>query len=157
MKVLVIGSGNNVEEELSMIDRGDFDKIIGVNKAAILFGPVDIHVSLHPDVYAKLKQGYFVSFVQIQGVDEVFDYVWPNSDGKSGSSGLYAVKYALERLHADSVVLAGVGMDTSPHVYNNCNWRQAEVFRHTWGEVASRLIGKVTSLGGYTAELLGKT
>lgn len=156
MKVLVIGSGHNVKAELAMIDRDGFDKVIGVNRAAELFGPVDIHISLHPDKFAKNKQAHFVSFTQMPGVDEVLDYVWPDTKGKSGSSGLYAVKYAIERLQADLVVLAGVGMDTAPHVYNNCNWKQAEILRTTWAEVRSRLIGKVVSLGGYTAELLGK-
>lgn len=159
MKVLVIGCGQNVRSELDQIDRADFDKVIGVNRAAELFGPVDIHISLHPAIYAKKKQAYFVSFVPMPGVDEVFDYVWPEAksdDGhRSGSSGLYAVKYALERLDCQQVVLAGVGMDSAPHVYNNCAWKQAEGFRHTWEKVYPRLAGKVVSLGGFTRELLG--
>lgn len=156
MRCLIIGCGQPVESELARINRADFDVVIGVNKAAIRYGPVDYHVSLHPNMYLKHKQATFVSFTQIPGVDIVLDYLWPHAGGNSGSSGLFAVKFALERLHADQVVLAGVGMDTAPHVYNNQPWKQAERFRHTWETVASRLTGKVTSLGGWTAQLLGQ-
>lgn len=162
MRVLVIGAGQNVNSELATINRGDFDKVVSMNRAAIDYAPVDIHVSLHPNLWASKKVAWFVAHQSSFGpdgvdrVDEIFDYEWPECLGNSGSSGLYAIKYALERMGATEIVLAGVGMDSSPHVYNNVAWKQAERFRHTWEEVAPRLIGTVTSLGGWTAELLGK-
>lgn len=162
MRCLVIGAGQNVEAELAQVNRADFDKVLSVNKAALLYGPVDYHLSLHPSLWAKKKVAWFVAHQSFRApdgsdlVDEVFDYQWPEYPASSGSSGLYAVKYALERLHADEIVLAGVGMDNAPHVYNNQNWKQAVRFRHTWEKVASRLTGTVTSLGGWTAQLLGQ-
>jgi hypothetical protein len=67
---------------------------------------------------------------------------------------LFAVKYALEKLKADEIVLAGVGMDAGPHYYNPSAWHDAQKFQRTWEQVADKLRGKVTSLGGWTAELL---
>lgn len=115
LNVLVIGSGANVEDELAQINRNDFDKIIGVNRAAILYGPVDYHCSLHPREYAPIKKARLISHKWCKGVDEVFPCEWRNG-GNSGSSGLFAVKYALERLKADHITLVGVGMDAEPHV-----------------------------------------
>lgn len=153
MRVLVIGSAASVAAELATIDRSAFDKVIGVNRAAIEFGPVDIHCSLHPKEYASIKAGYMVSHEKQRGVDEVFPCLW-SIGGTSGSSGLYAVKYALERLDATEIILAGVGMDEGPHFYNPSKWHQANRFQKTWIEVAPRLRGTVKSLGGWTARLL---
>lgn len=153
MRVLVIGAGESVKAELAMVDRSSFDRVIGVNRAAIELGPVDVHVSLHPREFAQIKAGYFVSHEKHRGVDEVFKCEW-RIGGNSGSSGLYAVKYALERLGADEIILAGVGMDSGPHYYTKSDWPQALKFQRTWIEVAPQLRGKVKSLGGWTAQLL---
>lgn len=152
MKVLIIGSGHNVENELAMIDRADFDCVIGVNKGALLYGPVDFHVTLHPEIYGKKKAAYLVSWRRMQGVDEVVDFKWPGCQS-SGSSGLYAVKFALEILGAEHVTLAGIGLD-GPHIYTRHDWAQAEHFRRTWRKVLPNIKGRVTSLGGWTKELL---
>ena len=155
MRVLVIGCGANVERELSQVDRSSFDCIIGVNRAALLYGPVDLHVTLHPETYARQKQARLISWRAMEGVDEVFDFAW-RKHGNSGSSGLYAVKYALERLNAESVTLAGVGIDKGPHIYSTSDWAQAEQFQKTWIEVVDKLRGRVFSLGGWTAKLLNE-
>lgn len=153
MRVLVIGSGVAVRSELAMVNRADFDTVIGVNRAAVEFRPVDIHCSLHPRDFAPIKAAYMVSHADYRGVDEIFDCLW-RVGGTSGSSGLYAVKYALERLGADHIVLAGVGMDEGPHFYNPSKWHQATRFQREWVHVLPKIRGKVTSLGGWTAELL---
>lgn len=154
MRVLIIGSGPNVKAELATVDRADFDVVIGVNQAAIDFGPVDYHCSLHPHEYApKRACQWLVSHRMVPGVKEVFTPAW-RTGGSSGSSGLYAVKYALEKLCADEVVLAGIGIDEKPHYYSTIDWPQAGYFQRTWLEVQDQLKGKVRSLGGWTAELL---
>lgn len=150
--VLIIGSGHNVESELALIDRADFDCVIGVNKAAILYGPVDFHVTLHPEIYTKKKAAYLVSWRRMNGVDEVMPFKWEGCQS-SGSSGLYAVKFAIELLGAESITLAGIGMEGS-HVYNSHEWAQAAQFRQTWTKVLPKLKGRVTSLGGWTKEIL---
>lgn len=155
MRVLVIGSGKGVESQIKRAGKR-FDKIIGVNQAAIDFGPVDIHVTLHPEQFAAKKAAYMVSHVAVKGVDEVLGYKWEDTPRHlgSGSSGLYAVKYALEVMNADEVVLAGVGMNPGPHYNRDMPWGDAGRFRLTWEAVAPRLRGKVRSLGGWTKQLL---
>ncbi len=150
--VLIIGSGHNVERELATVDRSSFSAVIGVNRAAILYGPVDYHVTLHPEIYAKKKAAYMVAWKAGKGVDEVLPFRWPGCH-HSGSSGLYAVKFALEVLVAENVTLAGIGMD-GPHVYNDRDWPQAQQFQKDWIKVLPTLKGRVTSLGGWTKELL---
>lgn len=155
LKVLVIGSGANVKNELAIVDRASFDKIIGVNRAAIHFGPVDIHCTLHPKDYGPQKVAWMVSHQMRNGVDEVFECLW-NMGGSSGSSGLYAVKYAIEKLESTDITLAGVGMDIGPHYYNPSNWEAAKRFQRTWIDVLPQIKGKVKSLGGWTARLLNE-
>lgn len=155
MRILVIGSGAGVIEELSQINRQGFDAIIGINRAAIMFAPVDYHISLHPRIYAERKVSYFIAHQEVARVDEVFPYEWKGCTN-SGSSGLYAVKYALEKLKADEVVLCGVGMDERSHTYNEAPWKYAKKYQQSWLHVADELRGRVTSMGGWTAELLGR-
>lgn len=153
LRVLVIGSGEPVEKELEQVNRDSFDYIIAVNRAAIAHGPIDIHATLHPRDFAPIKAGYMVSHAKHRGVDEVFPCLW-RTGGNAGSSGLYAVKYALQRLDATDIVLAGVGMDEAPHFYNPSDWHDAKRFQTTWIEVAPQLRGIVKSLGGWTKQLL---
>lgn len=152
MRALVIGSGDRVAAELRKVRREDFDVVIGVNAAAIHHGPVDYHVTLHPAEYGPKKAATLVSHKKSPGVDIVTPYAF-RQHGKSGSSGLFGVKYALIDLGADEVVIAGIGMDFAPHFNRPDLWRP-QGFRGAWIEALSHLRGKVTSLGGWTAELL---
>lgn len=154
IRVLVIASGPNVREHLDRVNRDEFDAVIGVNQAAIDFGPVDYHCTLHPLEYApKRACTWVVAHRMTMGVKEVFPPAWRHG-GSSGSSGLYAVKYALQKLQADEVILAGVEITSEPHYYTAVDWAQAKLFQRTWIEVQDQLKGKVCSLGGWTAELL---
>lgn len=158
MRVLVIGSDHRVADQLAQLDRAAFDRVIGVNAAAKAFGPVDVHATLHPEMYAADKQAYMVAHERTDAcpqVDEVFNYLWHGCN-KSGSSGLFAVGYALKVLQAREVVLAGVGMDVAPHFNRERKWRDAEIFRQVWPLSMQHLRGRVTSMGGWTAELLGR-
>lgn len=155
MRVLIIGSSASVRADLGRIQRSDFDSVIGVNQAAIEFGPVDFHITLHPDQFAYRKAGRMVSYRNELGVDEVFDWRWPQIKNNSGSSGLYAVKYALDRLNADYIVLAGIGMDESPH-FDGRPWKDFSRYRKAWPAVLPAIKGKVYSLSGWTAKLLGE-
>lgn len=152
MKVLAIGSGHRVRAELARIDRAAFDVVIGVNRAAIEFGPVDWHCTLHPREYAPIKAARLVSHLQMPGVDRIFPAHWRHGQSSSGSSGLYAVRWALQ-IGAGAVTLAGIGMD-GHHFDKAAEWSDAERFRRMWVELAPDLRGIVTSLGGWTAELL---
>lgn len=152
-RALVIGSGDRVAAELRRVNRDDFDVVIGVNAAGVAFGPVDYHVTLHPETYAKQKAGTLVSHKKREGVDIVTDHHM-RKGGKSGSSGLFGVKFALIDLGCSEVTIAGIGLDFAPHFNRPDIWNSAKGFRQAWVEALPQLKGKVTSLGGWTAELL---
>lgn len=152
MRALVIGSGDRVAAELRKVHRADFDVVIGVNAAAIDYGPVDYHVTLHPEQYAPKKAATLVTHKKARDADIVTPYAF-RKGGKSGSSGLFGVKFALVDLEADAAVLAGIGMDFAPH-YNRPDLWKPNGFRQAWVEALPDIRGRVTSLGGWTAELL---
>lgn len=154
MRVLVIGSSASARADLSRIDRKDYQLIIGVNQAANEFGPVDVHITLHPEEFAKCKAAHLVSYKPWPLVDEVFDWRWPSLKANSGSSGLYAVKYALQR-KATHVTLAGVSMDEQPH-FDGRPFKMWNNYRPAWKANLPALKGKVFSLSGWTAQLLGE-
>ena len=74
---------------------------------------------------------------------------------QSGSSGLFATRLAI-RFGYGRVVLAGVPMDTSPHVLSTAPWTDRERFVAAWSAAERELKGKVRSLSGWTREFLGE-
>lgn len=72
-----------------------------------------------------------------------------------GSSGMLCAQVGLE-LGCTRIVLAGV-----PMVRNNCHydspqvWRDATNYRPAWERRKNEMIGKVRSMSGWTAQLLG--
>jgi len=160
VNVLVIGTNSRVFKEMSEINRDDYSAIIGVNMASLLFHPVNYLCTLHPEFFQHYKMPglRMISQRHCNGfVDEVFDHVWDGYKQKnSGTSGLYAVKYALQRLDADKVVLAGIGLDDCGHIYNEVTSFTSDVltYQKTWEIVLPELKGKVFSLGGWTKGLL---
>jgi len=74
-----------------------------------------------------------------------------------GSSGLLAVAVALEKLHADKVILCGVPLDRhGAHYDDDQPWRDASNYRLAWMHKKERMWGKVKSFGGWTKILLGE-
>lgn len=153
---LIFGSGSNAPNEACCIDTSKFDILAAVNQAAIDFSPVDVHLSLHPKVYGPKKVGHFVSPIPTPDVDEVYTKHWGNSLS-SGSSGMYAVHYLLEKRDVDLVLLCGIGIDATPHYYGGGDWRDAIRFQKTWEQMAPLMRGRVFSLGGWTKQLLNPT
>jgi hypothetical protein len=160
-RILIIGSGPNAAEEVERArttasgNRRFWDITVGVNYAAERYGPVDVQCTIHPKLFAGNRKlaPYLVSTVGVRGCDEILHWNWPGCDN-SGSGGLYAVKWALNQ-DPDQVVLAGVGIDLAPHDTGGRVWEDAARFRPTWEYVKPQLEGVVTSMGGWTRELLG--
>lgn len=174
MKTLIIGSGNSVLQDLARVNMDDFDYVIAVNKAITLFPRVTHWITLHPENLPSweslldeplAEDCVVVSFDRsknkvgnriVYEIDEAFDYLF-EGQANSGSSGLYAVKYALERLNSTSVVLAGVPMDPKMCHYSEDEvWIEGESFWNTWVAIGGLLRDSgVRSLSGRTMELLG--
>lgn len=175
--VLVVGSGNNVWEDLAnlddLVDIHEFPVITMNDMGTVYPGPIDVYCTLHPEKFRgwqdkRLTNGLNTDYLAITHerndvvpsrnpyrVDRVVSYEWDGTSG-SGSSGLYAVKVALA-LGAARVVLAGVPIDMNFNHFNDKRkWQECSMFQHTWDQVAPRLQGKVKSLSGHTKYLLGE-
>jgi len=132
-------------------------------------GRIDYGISLHGD---RLKQqlrnrfecGYPMGFenwshqntkggsprgMRMPEVDRV-------TQDWSGSSGLLAVKIALDEGFS-RIVLAGIPMDGSgTHFVRKRQWNAAPQFQKAWRRNSHHLRGKVRSMGGWTADEFGR-
>lgn len=95
------------------------------------------------------------------GVDRVWDE-FNNEDGRSGTSALFAVKVALA-LGYTRVIVAGVPLDNGGRFYDPANLPSTAHGQYdlpnmktAWVRARDEVFsGRVTSMGGYTAEVLG--
>lgn len=164
--VLILGAAASLWSDLAAL--GDWSgPVMAVNRAGAFYpGRLDHWVSLHPEQFdgfiderrtrGPLFDGLTWSLDAADGVR--IDRVVTDLE-LSGSSGLFAVRIALHRLGHDRVVLAGMPMDDSPHFYD-AGRRSGPSFvpyRLEWRRVArDEFAGRVRSLSGWTADLLGR-
>jgi hypothetical protein len=74
----------------------------------------------------------------------------------AGSSGLFAVKVAIEE-GFERIVLAGVPMTAEgAHYYDAKVWTAAHVFHSGWNHRLPQIKDIVRSMSGWTRELLGE-
>lgn len=163
MKALVLGGADCVWRDLrAALDMSTFDLVVAVNAAFRDFpGHVDHAVSYHSDLLPfwteqRREAGlpgpgkYWSSEGQrhIIGVEMGFVPAW------GGSSGLIGAQVGLEV--ADKVVLCGVPLDPdAAHFDKPGAWDEAVKHRAAWQDHVDDL-GRVRSMSGWTAELLGR-
>lgn len=160
MRALVLGGAACLWEDLRALGAWTGLTVATNDAGAFYPGILDIWATLHPEKLFSWTE----ERARRGGNDDYEVWAWPGSAGvtrahrptwsAAGSSGLYAVEVALE-LGAEQIVLAGVPMDAQPHVTGGEAWAHADDHRGAWLESASRLRGRVTSLSGWTRELLG--
>ena len=73
----------------------------------------------------------------------------------SGSSGLFALKVALEDLGATRAVLCGVPMDTRAHFHVGGPWGGARRHQIGWRQALPAIAGRARSMSGWTRDMLG--
>lgn len=164
--VLILGAAASLWTDLAGL--GDWPgAVMAVNRAgAFHAGRLDHWVSLHPDrlggfMAERERAGRAIDCTTWcqRGDPETRVDVVPQALGCSGSSGLYAVRIALGILKAQRVVLAGMPMDGGPHFYDTGR-RSGPSFvpyRPEWRRAArDEFAGRVRSLSGWTADLLGR-
>ncbi|TBE67428.1 hypothetical protein [Rhizobium ruizarguesonis] len=171
---VILGGAACVWDDLEQArEFGPFDATIAINDMLAHYqGEIDFAVSLHPEKFnewmaARDAKGFsrpktFVAHANNteqgrQGafwLDIVMDYRWPGM-GSSGSSGLFAVKVAIEQ-GFDRIILCGVPMDgAQSHFFDKAPWSEVNAFTEAWG-VANPFIRDVTrSMSGQTKEWLG--
>lgn len=155
---LVVGSAACVWDDLDAWGKRQA-RIVAVNRmVADLPRPITAGATLHPE----LAWGWRSS--RRQGVPWLMwgrklrpgiDAAVALPDGWHGTSGLYGVRVAMW-LGASRIVLAGCPMDDTPHHYDDGalgSW--LEHYRHGWRNAFPEIHGRVTSLSGWTRDLLG--
>jgi hypothetical protein len=138
--------------------------VFAVNKATMLALRIDHAVSHHAEALGLLVRCR-QAFRSLRSLSpkitahsvrpaEGIDRVWP--DLRSGDSGLLAARIAVA-LGYEKVILAGVPLDDKGHVDDDAEAThfQFSTHRHRWQEHAKELQGRVTSMSGWTRELLG--
>lgn len=164
--LLIIGSAACLWDDLTAL--GDWlGEIMAVNRAGAHHeGHLDHWVSLHPDQLGRFmaeraqRGGNLdcTTWSRSEADDVGIDHVVTDLE-QSGSSGLFAVRIALQRLGHQRVVLAGIPMDNGPHFYDGPRLSGPPFvpYRPTWRLAAKvEFHGRVRSLSGWTSELLGR-
>lgn len=160
------GASGNLDELAALRAMVNVDAVFAVNDAAAEYAGDDLaaFVTLHfeklPTWLEKRRSLGLTAPREVIGheqqplVTRVVDYRWPGMNA-SGSSGLFAVKVALEQY--DRVVLCGVPMDaTRGHYFTDQPWHEVNGFFSGW-EIALEFIkDRVRSMSGWTAEKLGR-
>jgi hypothetical protein len=172
---LVLGSASTVWADVERaLGLGSYDVVLACNDMGAAWpGRLDAHVSLHSNHFgiwlarrralghppARRVVGSAAAFASTPRLpDGITDHVEHRFPGQTttGSSGLFAVKFALDDLGCERAVVCGMPLQTAAgHFHNHAPWTSAEVYQAGWREARPHLAGRVRSLGGWTAELLG--
>lgn len=157
---LVLGSADCVWADVeAALDLGEFDGVVGCNHVGIHWpGVMDGWASLHPDKFKPWREGrrrrglpeHRAHF----GIGQV-PHRFPGQTNP-GSSGLFALKVALDELGFDRAVLCGVPMlGAAGHFNDPVFWRGAAELREGWTQALPAIRDRARSMSGWTARLLG--
>lgn len=165
-RCLILGSANCLRDDIDRaLDLGDFDGVVAAKHAGIEWSSeLDAWVSLHPDRFGSLiaeraKRGYppskrLFGHIPMENVCEGMPYKF-NGQKRSGSSGLFACKVAIE-LGFDRLVLCGIPLEKSEgRIDGKSHWNGAGSFRQGFLEAVPALAGRARSMSGWTAIMLG--
>lgn len=174
-RCIIIGGGNTVWDDIAEARKlGTYQAVIAVNDIGAEYpGHIDIWASLHPEKLPKWTADRHAKGFAPAGMyaahngntndgrlgrfqpDYKTDYRWPEM-GSSGSSGLFAVKVALEQGY-NRVVLCGVPMRAeAAHFFEARQWSEVKAFTEAWKLARHRYADNTRSMSGWTAEILGK-
>lgn len=150
---LVIGSAATVTADLAAW--GDRPaQAIAVNRAIRSYpGDLWAGATLHPELAAEFARPGVRLFAPeaMEGVTDLF----PKRDMLNGTSALYAVRIALGH-GARRVVVAGCPLDGGAYCDDRPPMRRwLNQYRTAWQYARRELAGRVWSLSGWTAGLLG--
>lgn len=137
--------------------------IVATNHAGTRYkGDLDAWVSLHPDFFAnalprRVRAGGNAPrlFAPARHSDSpALKAVAPRWDG---SASLYGAQIALKQLKARKVILCGAPLDADAgHIAVPGPWGHSERYRAGFLAAMSGIDGKVKSMGGWSADLLGQ-
>lgn len=165
---LCLGGGPSLQSDLeAALSLCEPDYIIACNDAGTVWpGPIDAWVTLHPEKLGDWRaqreaNGYMPAAEYLAHGDylpewcDLVEFLFPGQV-ESGSSGMMAAKVALCDFGADRAILCGIPMDRAPHFFGGPIWEAAVGYRAAWQQVRSQYRARIRSMGGWTAEYLGK-
>jgi len=169
VKTIILGGAACVWDDLARAERlCDVDCVIAINDAGASHnGHLDHWVSLHPEKFQvwmdrrnrrRLPPPGTVWFHRGVGEREVrrFGGEFQSTEDWGGSSGLFAVKVALEQ-GASHVILCGVPMDPEQgHYFDEKPWKDGRRYHAAWEKRREEMADRVRSMSGWTARLLGE-
>lgn len=161
----VLGSAPGGLEELSKL-RG-VEEVLAINQAGCRYqGPLTAWGSVHGDemqtwIEDREDQGLTIpaSCFYDSGKPSHPSMTWYGPPRWPGSSALYVVQWGLLVARYDRLVLCGVHLNGDRRVEASGQIIQApnnyQMYRDGWRTARKHLDGRVTSMGGWTRELLG--
>lgn len=166
---LVLGGASCLQADVTAaMGLGPFAGTVACNDSGTWWpGQLDGWVSLHSGKLTawarqRAKQGFTPASRLAGHLNETsrrpeLEYVDHRFPGQIhvGSSGLFAVKFALLDLGFDRAVCCGLPMDEQCHFFRDAPWTGAKSHRRGWQEALPAIKDKVRSLSGWTADLLG--
>lgn len=161
---LCLGGAASLHDDIAALPIA-FDGVVACNNAGIIWpGNLDAWVSLHPDKLSSWAErrhaaghpppARLVGHEAAAVVTHVSHFNFRGCAG-SGSSGLFAVKVALEDLGFDRAVLCGIPLDGRAHFFAVPRWKDFKSFRSAWCELPSAITCRIRSMSGWTRDLLG--
>lgn len=177
---LVLGGALSVWREIDdALALGEFAGVVTCNDMIVQWpGPLDAVVTLHPEklvgwlrqrerrgfpaperIFLKLEWRERCDRQQIAAIEALepteTEYRFAGQI-KSGSSGLFAAKVALEDLGFARAVGCGVPMDAGAmHIVRHRRWGGAAAMQDGWKEAAPAIDGRFKTMSGRSSQILG--
>lgn len=175
-RFLALGSGTCLFQDIDRaLALSEYEGVVAANEAGVAWsGSLTSWVSLHPDQLAgrlasRRMRGYpdpeeIVGHLRdhekpgskdFPAVTAYVPYKFPGQT-QSGSSGLFAVKRAID-LGATHVVCCGIPLESCfGRIDGKDCWPNDRVFKSGWEQAAPAMAGRVRSMSGWTRRLLGE-
>lgn len=161
MIAIIVGGAQSVAEEFVAahdVLAGREAVYFVINDQIAEFAHSAIGVTLHPDrLPSWLRQRVNKQYPPLSRIWCHREALWVTDTAGDwlGSSGLFAVKIALE-CGFDRIILCGVPMSASAgHFVRKHYWTACRFFRLPWIEHRAELAPNVRSMSGWTRELFG--
>lgn len=161
---LIVGGADNVWEDAAAALELFTPDATFLVKSMIAHWPLraDYAVSLHPEWFPK----WFRERPRLTGRPNDKMAVWAHkmshslvehtTDDWQGSTGLFAVKIAIEE-GFEGIVLAGIPMEAErKHFMRKITWSSCQLFRKGWQVNLPTYRDKTRSMSGWTETLLGR-
>lgn len=162
MIALVLGGANCVYADVeAALNLGEFRAVVAANHIGIHWpGRLDAWASIHEDklkrpwIERRRRRGHPEPVLLVGPSD--LTYRWPGQT-KPGSSGLFALKVALDVLGCDRAVLCGIPLEPEAEHFNIAGaWTPAEGYRAGWVQALPHIRDRARSMSGWTERTLGR-